>query len=77
MGKVLNAGSFSLGVKRWFFLSWYRFDGTIKLMGMWQDIRNVTKDRTKQWGHSERMQLSSVFSNISKFSPYILPRSLN
>ena len=28
-------------------------------------------------GHSERMQLSSVFSDISKFSPYIiLPHSL-
>ena len=39
--------------------------------------RNVTKDRTKQTGQSEGM-LSSVFSTISKISPYIiiLPHSL-
>ena len=38
--------------------------------------RTVAKDRTKQQGHSERMQLRLVFSNISIFSPYILPHSL-
>ena len=32
--------------------------------------RNVTKHGTKQYGHIARMEFTSTFSNVSKFSLY-------
>ena len=32
----------------------------MQTLGTYGAFKNVTKDRTKQWGPSERMQLSSV-----------------
>ena len=43
----------------------------MQTLGTYGAFKNVTKDRTKQWGPSERMQLSSICSNISKFSSYV------